>query len=555
MKFAPYPFQLDAVDTIAAVMRGERPPTCIVAPTGAGKGVIEAAALERLPGLIVTTPSQPIATSIAVKLTGDDGLTLLSDGQQQRACEKLRIFTDMRAKNLAARGSLSWATGLLRDEAHHGTNDTHESLGDLLPVPHAGCTATPYRGTPAGTKALHAMYPGGIVFALRLEAAVARGYVSLPSFRTLPLLDDEQIDVKGGEFVVKSVESAVRSRVGQLVEVLREGFDERRGVFRRATTVVLGSVGAVELVAEAMRQGGLPCEAVTAATKNRERVFARVVTGEAVLLQIRAVGEGVDLPLRVMYDLSPTMSPVLWMQRVGRIMRKVKGDAVCHWCDGSGEERVADAAGDMDDATCRVCSGTRRAPEPSPIYYACCHNLMRHGYLFEGLIPRSAFAEARNVWGEEFKPSRRTMTRALGNTGFGRFLPAEVRLRDGGVAFLYALRTGDGLASYAALLLPHLPNPIYFGRADVLTGQKKTFTTAAGVEVSYDEKKQGRWRMLDSLPDLESCSSYPQDAVFPWMQEKWAAEAGKRGLDATVPPTRKTYQLFRILQDAGRAIG
>ena len=517
MKFAPYPFQLDAVDTIAAVMRGERPPTCIVAPTGAGKGVIEAAALERLPGLIVTTPSQPIATSIAVKLTGDDGLTLLSDGQQQRACEKLRIFTDMRAKNLAARGSLSWATGLLRDEAHHGTNDTHESLGDLLPVPHAGCTATPYRGTPAGTKALHAMYPGGIVFALRLEAAVARGYVSLPSFRTLPLLDDEQIDVKGGEFVVKSVESAVRSRVGQLVEVLREGFDERRGVFRRATTVVLGSVGAVELVAEAMRQGGLPCEAVTAATKNRERVFARVVTGEAVLLQIRAVGEGVDLPLRVMYDLSPTMSPVLWMQRVGRIMRK--------------------------------------SADESPIYYACCHNLMRHGYLFEGLIPRSAFAEARNVWGEEFEPSRRTMTRALGNTGFGRFLPAEVRLRDGGVAFLYALRTGDGLASYAALLLPHLPNPIYFGRADVLTGQKKTFTTAAGVEVSYDEKKQGRWRMLDSLPDLESCSSYPQDAVFPWMQEKWAAEAGKRGLDATVPPTRKTYQLFRILQAAGRAIG
>lgn len=514
MKFAPYPFQSAAVDVIESVMKGDRQPTCIVAPTGAGKGVIEAAALERMPGLIVTTPSQPIATSIAVKLTGDESLTSLSDGGQQKACEKLRIFTDMRAKNLAAKGKLSWVTGLLRDENHHATSDTHQSLGDLLPVPHAGCTATPYRGTPAGTKQLHAMYPGGIEFALRLEDAVKRGYVSLPEFRTLPLLDDETIDVKAGEFVVKSVESAVKSRVGQLAEVLRAQWDGAR--YKRPLTVVLGSLGAVDIVGEAMTHAGLPWAAVTAATTNRERTFARVVAGEVALLQIRAVGEGVDLPLRLMYDLSPTMSPVLWMQRVGRIMRK---------------------------------------SDVPPTYYACCHNLMRHGYLFEGLIPRSAFAEARNVWGADWQPSRRTMTRALGNTGFGRFLPAEVRLRDGGVAFLYALRTADGLASYAALLLPHLPNPIYFGRADVLTGETKKFRTAAGVEVSYPEKKQGRWRMLDSLPDLESCSSYPQDAVFPWMQEKWSAEAGKRGLDATVPPTRKTYQLFRILQDAGRAIG
>lgn len=35
--------------------------------------------------------------------------------------------------------------------------------------------------------------------------------------------------------------------------------------------------------------------------------------------------------------------------------------AVCDWCEGKGEERVADAAGDMDDIECRRCAGTGRA--------------------------------------------------------------------------------------------------------------------------------------------------------------------------------------------------
>lgn len=42
---------------------------------------------------------------------------------------------------------------------------------------------------------------------------------------------------------------------------------------------------------------------------------------------------------------------------------------VCEWCDGTGSERVADAAGDMDDATCRKCDGrkaTGRVPRPCP---------------------------------------------------------------------------------------------------------------------------------------------------------------------------------------------
>jgi len=510
---------------------------CLVAPTGSGKGVIEAALLRRNESLLLTTPNQAIATGIAEKLTGDMGLSQLSDARQQRACEKLRIFTDRRALNEASRGSLSWVRALFRDEAHHGTNDTHESLGDLLPVPHAGATATPYRGTPKGTAALTRLYPGGLVPVLTLKRSVAEGFVSLPQFRTLPLLDDEQVDVVNGEFVVRSVESAIKSRVGQLTAILKETFDERSGLFRRPATVVLGSVGAVSLVAEACDAAGVPTVAVLADTKNRTERFREAVARRAILLQIRAVGEGVDLPLRVMYDLAPTMSPVLWMQRVGRIMRPL-------WCLTCGAQ--------LRNRSQNCCE----TPifDDSPTYFACCHNLMRHGYLFEGLIPKASFVEARQVWGDDWQPSRRTMTRALGNTGFGRFAPTEVRLRDGGAAWLYALRSEDGLHSYAALLLPQVPTPFYFMRQDVLTGATKTMRTPSGVEVEYAEKKQGRWTATPALPDATGLASYPADQVFPWMLERWRERAERRGLDASVVPTRKQYQLFRILEDTSKAV-
>jgi hypothetical protein len=341
-----------------------------------------------------------------------------------------------------------------------------------------------------------------------------------------------------------------------LCDVLAARYSE--GFYDRPVTVVLGSVGAVGLVAEAMAARSLPAVSVTATTRGRGRLFSDTVARRAVLLQVRAVGEGVDLPLRVMYDLSPTMSPVLWMQRVGRIMRPT-GRLRCPSCNGTGRRETWDEDPDgnryKEEHWCDACNGGGfTAAEPPPVYFSCCHNLMRHGYLFEGLIPRAAFTESRTAWGDDWEPSRRSMTRALGNTGFGRFHPVEVRLKGGGAAFLYALRAADGLRSYAALLLPHLAKPLYFGREDALTGRELEWTTPSGHAVKYPEKKVGRWTPLAELPDLEGCLSYPNDAMFPWKKQKWEREADARGLDAAAEVTRKTYTLLEILRDTNKRI-
>lgn len=201
----------------------------------------------------------------------------------------------------------------------------------------------------------------------------------------------------------------------------------------------------------------------------------------------------------------------------------------------------------------RVGRITRPSPE-QPVYFSCCHNLMRHGYLWEGLIPRAAFAQAREAWGDDWQPTRRTMTRALGNTGFGRFAPTEVPLAKGGSAILYSLKAPDGLNAYAALLIPHAVRPVYFHREDALTGNRKKWEPRPGVEVEINEKKRGRWRCIEMLPELKGCVSLPPEPIFPWMLERWKNLAETFGLAPAAVPDRKQYTILPMLEDTKQRI-
>jgi hypothetical protein len=247
-----------------------------------------------------------------------------------------------------------------------------------------------------------------------------------------------------------------------------------------------------------------------------------------------------------------------------------------------------------------------------PEYVSGCHNLLRHGYLFENLMPSSAYKEARTVWGSSFKPSRRIMARALGASGFGRFEPAEIPLANGETAYLYCLQA-DSLRSYAALMLPSDPMPRYYKREDGFTGEMASFSkpqtsrimgAAAEVdgswvradsgvqlremlgdqtptlyrvsanggrgaegktleeaianlpplpplEIPYREKKRGKWERITELPDLVGSVSYPSDSAGPGALDWWRNSAPYYGLDAANEPSRKAFQILPILKDAG----
>ncbi len=503
LKFPLRPEQETAVQ-VARASLAEKQRLALDAPTGSGKSLVEAVLL--LDGNTVAAPSMDICDGIASSAGID---TQGSEAARRKRYEAVGLFTYKRLHTFLAEGGS--VRGLVLDEGHHLTCDTLQEIAAMCPG--AGIvllTATLYRGTPDQTAQLLAAVGGNTHKILTLHDAVKRGRISLPTFDVLPLMDDETVEVSSGEFTVRGCERLAATAMEALVAeiVSREVAD---GKWKQPGTLVLPGVASVAEYAAAFASYGVETVSVLGDTRNRRVLFNRVIACDALLLQVRAVGEGTDLPLRFMYDASPTMSPPLWMQRVGRICRP----------------------GDV-----------------TPRYITTCHNLLRHGYLWEGLVPRAAFAKSVSVWGDGFTPSRRTVCRAMGMTGFGRFLPTEVRLASGETAFLYALSSKDGFRQAAALLIPAQPKPLYFFRQLHGTGEMVSFSPKPGVNVTY-ERKEGTWKMVDTLPDLTDCVSLPSSPLTPNMKRWWNNAAARKGLAADWQPTAKEFCVLPILTDCG----
>ena len=95
--------------------------------------------------------------------------------------------------------------------------------GDLFAIcPSAawiGFTATPYRGTPAGTVALREAW-GEPTLVLSVPDAIEEGACMLPRFEIKPLLDDDKVKVVNGEFQIKASEKAWGSRIEDLARLV-----------------------------------------------------------------------------------------------------------------------------------------------------------------------------------------------------------------------------------------------------------------------------------------------------------------------------------------------
>jgi len=517
-------------DAKARGFRGPQATLCAVSPTGTGKSFIEGAAHrcanEALDLRTYTTfPQIEIARAVYEKVyqpLPEDA----SETHVRTALEAVGMWTIKRLHNALLKGEVPLPDALLHDETHHATDDTHETVWAVAGLPPlVGLTATDYRGTVAETQKFRAKFPK-LYRVLTLKKAIELGRLALPSFDVWPLVNDEEIEVKNGEFSTSAVDSATEDVLPDLIERLRSYLvqdpDSYEGyAWDEPTTVVCNSVASVNRVVDALDAAGLPALPVVGDTppNERRRAFRMTLAREVVLVQVRVVGEGVDLPLRRMIDLAPTMSPVLWMQRVGRITRP--------W-------------------------------EQQPSYICCNHNLARHAYLWHGCVPPSAIKKAFEAWGKEFKPSRRFLARAIDVEGLGRFQPGAVPFKDGGVASLYCMQSKDGGVQYAVLLHPLRPEPWFFGREIPLTGRtvKQVVETPNGpIEVEMKERdynsKAARWRKLPALPDVKGMISIKPGRLTPGQLDWWKRSAEHFGLDAGAEVTNREFQLLPILANSG----
>lgn len=501
----------------------------MVAPTGSGKSVIQAHVMlaQQARGKVhyQVVPNTDIALGILKYLVPAEKMAIvraMSFAAQQRTHEAYGVYTVKRLHNLMLQDKVPIPDSLCFDESHHSVDNTHVALWAMCGhCPRIGLTATAYRGTPEETAKLITAWGEPYVI-LKLRKAVEERYIARPNFVCWPLVNDDMIKVVNGEFQLSGVEGAIEDTLPKLVERIKEELCVE-GKPKRMTMVRAPGVKSAQAITYALRQAGIPAVCMTGdetdvdgeLSVSRQKAFDRCIKCEAILVQVKVVGEGTDLPVRVIVDLAPCMSPVAWMQAVGRQTRPVP--------DG----------------------------EAPPLYIATNHNLTRHAYLWEGLIPPGQIRDAQLVWGLKYKPNRRSMARALGLEGFGKFTVAAVPLADGTCASLYALQTKDGLHMYAVLLHPCMQEPWYFQKTNEATGEVGTFEKN-GHTIEYKKKRYGPWKRIASIPSTDGYLTVKADFVSDSMLDWWEAPHGAAsvGLDAKHKPDGREFQALPILKNS-----
>lgn len=496
-----YSFQDRAHKQAMKVYNGELPCQMIVSPTGSGKTKMQSENLLALPGKILQVcPTLEIARGFC---------SWLGCGTSRQELEGGHVFTAKRLKNLLGDCELDLDNyvGIQIDEGHHAVDDTHMAIQAYLGrKPFQLFTATGYRGTAKGTAELHALVQGNIYHAIRIPEAIKLGIMAMPTIEVLPLVDDELIDVVGGEFQVTKIEGHTRNVLEEVARLVDTRY--RRGDrWDRPTMIAVSSVQLAEDLHSLMSMSSV----ITGETPDAERIriFQDLQDCKTVLIQIATVTEGVNLPeLGRLIDLDPTMSPVKCMQRVGRVCRP---------------------------------------KSPPPEWIVCNHNLLRHGYLWEGAIPPSTFIQAKTVWAKDFQPSKRLAIRAIRGDlkSLGRFQPSNVPTLDGTPAWFYCFGVVDGLVAtqYGLLLHPAFPDPIMGKR-----------TIPIGEDGKRDYTAKPRWVPIKGIPEIKGATSVPAGPFSPGQQKWWEQEAKHRNLDPAAKLDARTFQVLPFLNNLGRKV-
>jgi superfamily II DNA or RNA helicase len=212
---------------------------------------------------------------------------------------------------------------IIIDECHHGTANTYKKiLGHFKPQFTLGLTATPDRTD--GEDLLEVFK--NVAHKLDLKTAVENGeLVPVRCIRVKTNVDLTSVRINGIKYNSQDLESKLfvpeRNRI--IVETYLQYVKDRK------TVVFCVSVSHAEQIAELFRSNNIKCEAVsgTSKTSERNRILEQYETGNInVLCACDLLNEGWDSPrTEVLFMARPTMSKTLYIQQLGRGMRKCEG--------------------------------------------------------------------------------------------------------------------------------------------------------------------------------------------------------------------------------------
>ncbi len=343
MTFSLRPYQSDCIDALFEYWAAGKGNGLLVLPTGAGKSLVLAELSRRLlkdyPSLrigIVTHVRELIQQNYLelIKLWPQAPAGIYSAGIGRRDARSQILFCGIQSvwNKVEQIGAFDI---LLVDEAHLIPANTATTYGrfirrlkeDMPDLRVVGLTATPFRLDSGRLDRGPDRIFDDVVYEANVADLIEQGYLSpLISKATAQQLDTSGVPKRGGEFVPGALEIAVDKDW-----ITRAAVDEmaRFGADRRAWLAFCAGVQHAIHVRDAVRVAGFTCETVTGETPSGERdsIVRRFKDGQIrCLTSVGVLGTGFNVPhVDMIALLRPTQSAGLYIQQVGRALRKAPG--------------------------------------------------------------------------------------------------------------------------------------------------------------------------------------------------------------------------------------
>jgi superfamily II DNA or RNA helicase/HKD family nuclease len=419
-----YPFQERMLEQVALARERGNHRNLLVSATGTGKTVMAAVDYARLRDVLPRARlmfvahreeilNQALATFRHALRDGAFG-ELWVGGQRPRAFEQ--VFASIQSLNAAGLSDLApdHFDVVIIDEFHHAAAPSYGALLERVrPRELLGLTATPERSD--GLDLLH-FFDGRIAAELRLWDAIDQhrlvpfvyyGIHDQLDLRDVPWRRGRGYDVEGLSRVYTANDVWGR----RVLEAIRRHIDDP---LRMRALGFCVSVEHARFMARIFGEAGVRSVAVWGDSPDGERraaladLAARRVN---VVFAVDIFNEGVDVPaVDTLLLLRPTDSPTLFLQQLGRGLRKADGKTVCTVLDFVGLHRREFR---FDRRFGALLGGSRRELEEQvesgfPFLPAGCHMELDH--VARDIVLRSIREAVPTRWPEKVEELRRLTT-------------------------------------------------------------------------------------------------------------------------------------------------
>ena len=354
LEVRPYPHQEEILEALDAerTIRGHHR-NLVVAATGTGKTVVAALDYRRLREQLGGDPSllfvahrkeildQSLRTYREVMADGAFGETYVGGTRPERW---RHVFASV--QSLASYGIEQLPADhfdvVVIDEFHHAEAATYRRLLDhLQPKELLGLTATPERADGVDVRQF---FGGRTAAELRLWDALEADL--LCPFHYFGVSDDvdlTSVEWKRGAYDVAGLDQLYTGNDARAAKVLRELRDKVTDVGTMRALGFCVSVAHAEYMARVFNEAGIPALAVSGADPTmigRQRLAALRAGEVNCLFAADLFNEGLDLPnVDTVLFLRPTQSSTVFLQQLGRGLRRAPGKAVLTVLDFIGLQR------------------------------------------------------------------------------------------------------------------------------------------------------------------------------------------------------------------------